>query len=335
MSSKRKWLKLGLIALTLGAILLLHYFTFDNMKYEHAVHRMLFYLPLVLGSFWFGLTGALSVCAAVIICSLPYAILTWQGLTPEDFDILLQAVLFVIVAILLGLLVERERAKHRALIQAESLAAVGRAVSEIAHDMKTPLMAIGGFTTQVLRCLSPDDPKYGKLEIAVKQTARLDAMVKELLDFGRPLELNRSKVDLNELARDALELSQPMAEQGAVNLKAELNAPGSALMLDGPRVSQVLLNVICNAIQASQSGEEVCVRTKKDNGAVVVEVSDSGCGIRNEDMTKVFQPFFSTKKAGTGLGLAVSKKIIEAHGGEIGFYENSPKGTTFTVRFSL
>src|SRR5512139_2410146 len=190
MSSKRKWLKLSFIVMTLGAILLLHYLTFDHMKFEHAVHRMLFYIPLVLGSFWFGLKGALSVSAAVIICNLPYAILTWQGLTPEDFDILLQAVLFVIVAILLGLLVERERAKHRALNQAESLAAVGRTVSEIAHDMKTPLMAIGGFTTQVLRCISPDDPKYRKLEMAVKQTARLEAMVRELLEFGKPLELN-------------------------------------------------------------------------------------------------------------------------------------------------
>ena len=335
MSSKRKWLKSGLIAMTLGAILLLHYLTFDNMKYEHAVHRMLFYLPLVLGSFWFELNGALSVSAAVILCNLPYAIISWQGLSAEDFDMLLQALLFVIIGILLGLLVERERAKHKALIQAERLAAVGRAVSEIAHDMKTPLMSIGGFTTQVLRCLSPDDPKYKKLEIAVKQTARLEGMVRELLDFGKPLELHRSRVDLNELSRAALELSQPLADQERVKLKADLNASKAQLMLDGAKVNQVLLNLISNAIQASQAGGEVCVRTRSYKGEVVLEVSDSGCGIRNEDMVKVFQPFFSTKKAGTGLGLAVSKKIIEAHGAKIGFYQNSPNGTTFTISYGF
>ncbi len=335
MSSKRKWLKSGFIAMTLGAILFLHYLTFDHMKYEHAVHRMLFYIPLVLGSFWFGLKGALSVSAAVILCNLPYAILTWQGLTPEDFDMLLQALLFVIIGILLGLLVERERAKHSALIQAESLAVVGRTVSEIAHDMKTPLMAIGGFTTQVLRCLSPDDPKYRKLEIAVRQTARLEAMVRELLDFGRPLELHRSRVDLNELARDSLELSQPLANQKQVNLKTDLDPSGPALMLDSQRVHQVLVNLISNAVQVSPEGEEVWVRTRSDNGAVFLEVSDRGSGIKQKDKGMVFQPFFSTKEDGTGLGLATSKKIIETHGGKIDFYQNSPKGTTFTISFEL
>jgi hypothetical protein len=88
MSSKRKWLKGGIIVTTLGAILFLHYFTYlthGPMKYEHAAHRMLFYLPLVLGSFWFGLKGALCVSAAVIVCNLPYAIGSWEGLSPEDF----------------------------------------------------------------------------------------------------------------------------------------------------------------------------------------------------------------------------------------------------------
>jgi signal transduction histidine kinase len=79
----------------------------------------------------------------------------------------------------------------------------------------------------------------------------------------------------------------------------------------------------------------VHVRTKNDNGAVILEVCDSGCGIGAEDKAKIFQPFFSTKKAGTGLGLAVSKKIIDAHGGKICFYPNSPKGTTFRISFEL
>jgi two-component system, NtrC family, sensor histidine kinase HydH len=338
MTFKRNHMKWGVIAVMLGAILAVHYFTYlahGNMRYEHSIHRMLFYLPLVLGSVWFGLKGALCVAAAVIVCNLPYAILSWEGLTPEDFDILLQAMLLVIVGILLGFLVEKERAKHKALVQAESLAAVGRAVSEIAHDMKSPLIAIGGFTSQVLRSLSPGDPNCRRLEAAVSQTARLEGMVREMLYFGRPLELNRTKVDLNEVVKDALELSQPLAAQERVNLKAELDARGLELMLDETRVSQVLLNLISNAIQASESGEEVCVRTKRDHRAVFLEVSDSGCGIAAEDRAKIFQPFFSTRKDGTGLGLAASKKVIDAHGGKIGFYENSPKGTTFAVRFQL
>jgi signal transduction histidine kinase len=338
MSSKREWLKWGIIVTTLGAILFLHYFTYlthGPLKYEHAVHRMLFYLPLVLGSFWFGLKGSLCVSGTVIVCNLPYAINSWQGLSPEDFDILLQALLFVLVGILLGCLVDREREQHRALIKAESLADVGKTVSEIAHDMKTPLMAIGGFTTQVLRDMRPDDQRRRKLEIAVKQTSRLEAMIREMLDFGRPLVLKRSKVNLNDLSRDAVELSQPLADRAQVSLKMDLDPSDPRLMLDSSRVNQVLVNLISNGVQASPIEEEVWVRTRSDNGAVFLEVSDRGCGIKPENRVKVFQPFFSTKETGTGLGLAVSKKIIETHGGKLAFSPNYPKGTTFTVCFPL
>ena len=120
-----------------------------------------------------------------------------------------------------------------------------------------------------------------------------------------------------------------------MNLRADLNASKAQPMLDGARVYQVLPNLISNAIQASKSGEEVCVRTKNDNGAVFLEVSDSGCGIDAKDQAKIFQPFFSVMKAGTGLGLAVSKKIVDAHEGKISFYQNSPRGTTFRVTFEL
>jgi signal transduction histidine kinase len=201
--------------------------------------------------------------------------------------------------------------------------------------MKTPLMAIGGFTTQVLRCISPDDPKYRKLEMAVKQTARLEAMVRELLEFGKPLELNRCRVDLNEISREALALSQPLAKQKRVNLKMDLYPSAPELMLDSQRILKVVVNLITNAVQVSPEGEDVCVRTRSNNGAVFLEVSDRGSGIKEKDKGMVFQPFFSTKEDGTGLGLAISKKIIERHGGKIGFYQNSPKGTTFSLCFEL
>jgi signal transduction histidine kinase len=243
--------------------------------------------------------------------------------------------LFVLVGILLGCLVDREREQHNALIKAESLAAVGKTVSEIAHDMKTPLMAIGGFTVQVLRDMKPDDQGRKKLEIAVKQTSRLEEMIRQMLDFGRPLVLKRSKVKLNDLSREAVELSQPLANRAQVSLKMDLDLSVHELMLDGPRVHQVLLNLISNAVQASPEGEEVWVRTRTDNGAVFVAVSDQGCGIKQEDRPKVFQPFFSTKDAGTGLGLAISKKIVETHGGKLYFSPHCPKGTTFTVSFPL
>jgi signal transduction histidine kinase len=256
-------------------------------------------------------------------------------MSPEDFEILLEAILFILVGILLGWLVERERSGHMALMQAERLAAVGRTVSEIAHDMKTPLVSIGGFTTQVLRDMEPEDCRRKKLEIAVQQTSRLEAMIRQMLDFGRPVVLNRSIVCLNDLLREAVEINRPVADHAKVKLRMDLDPSEPRLMLDGPRVHQVLANLISNAVDASPAEEEVLVRTRRDKNAVYMEVHDSGCGIKPGDRSKVFQPFFSSKNDGTGLGLAVSKKIIESHEGKIEFRANSSKGTTFTVSFRL
>jgi len=145
MPEHKEWKKVFTIALMIVGIIFLHYFTFPHMKYHHAFYRMLFYLPLVLGCFWFGLKGTLYISASVSTLYLPYVIRYWQGLSFEDFDKLLEGLLFITIAFILGFLVEREKKKHGALLRSESLAAIGRALSEVAHDMKTPLVAIGGF----------------------------------------------------------------------------------------------------------------------------------------------------------------------------------------------
>ena len=328
----KEWKKVVVISLMIGAILSLHYLTSPYMGYRHAVYRMLFYLPLVLGSLWFGLKGAIFVCASVSILYLPYTMIQWQGFSLEIFHVLLEGVLYIIIAFILGSLVEKERKGHRALLQAESLAAVGKAVSEIAHDMKTPLMAIGGFANQVSRKLRHEDPNRKKLEIVVQETARLESMVKQMLDFGRPLEIQLTKISLNELVMKTVEVAEPVARKSGVELKTDLEPSLPLLLLDGPRIEQVILNLITNAVQASPAGERVLVRTHLESGEVLLKVADRGCGITEEHRDNVFHPFFSTKKAGTGLGLGIVKKIVEAHEGDISFQSNPEKGVTFSVR---
>ena len=120
-----------------------------------------------------------------------------------------------------------------------------------------------------------------------------------------------------------------------MELKADLDVSLPSLGLDAPRVKQVLLNLIANAIQASPSGERVLVKTRVRSNVVVLEVSDRGSGIREEDQEIVFSPFFSTKRGGTGLGLAIVKKIVETHGGKVSFRSNPEMGVTFVVRLPL
>lgn len=333
MANRKESKKAAVIALLIGGILCLHYFTFPYMRYHHAVYRMLFYFPLVLGCFWFGLKGAWYVSTGVTIFYLPYLITHWQGFSFDDFQKLLEGILFIVIAFILGWLVEKERKRHAALVQAESLAATGKAVLEIAHDMKIPLMAIGGFATQVLRRMRRQDPNRKKLEIVIHETARLESMVREMLDFGSPLKLQPTETDLKGLLREATAVAGPMASKNGVTLKVDLEPSLPILiMLDVPKAKQVLLNLISNAIQASPDGGQVTVRALLEEHAAVLTVTDCGCGIPEEYRDSIFDPFFSTKQEGTGLGLGIVRKIVEAHGGELSFHPNSEKGVTFRVR---
>lgn len=335
MSNHNGQIKAVVICLMIGGILSMHYLTLHDMRYHHALYRMLFYVPLALGSLWFGMKGALYVCGSVSVLFLPHAIAQWQGFSLDDFSRLTEGVLYIIIALILGFLVEKERKEHRALLRTESLAAVGKTVSEIAHDMKTPLMAIGGFTRQVSRKLGKGDPNHKKLDIIIEETTRLESMVEEMLDFGKPMKLQLKDTNLNELVLDSIKVAKPLAKKAEVALKTDLSGSLPALALDAPRVKQMLLNLITNAVQASSEGEHVLVRTRPDNPWVALEVVDDGRGITKEHHESIFHPFFSTKKSGTGLGLGIVKKIVETHGGEISFHPNAEKGVTFTVRFPI
>jgi two-component system sensor histidine kinase HydH len=332
MGSKGTQVKTAIIVLMIGAILFLHYFTLPDKAYYHAVYQTLFYLPLILGGFWFGMRGALFICVAVLLTFSPYVLMHWERFSLENFDTILEGLLFVAAATVIGSLVEREKKADKARLEAERLACIGRAVSEVAHDMKTPLMAIGGFTSQVARTLESDDPIRRKLGIVIQESTRLESMVKEMLDFGGSLELRFAETDLNQIALDCMEVTTAVAKEAGVELESHFDPSMPVISLDAPRMKQVILNLVTNAIQASPAGQKVTVRARHGNHGVLLSVADCGCGIDDKQREAVFQPFFSTKKGGTGLGLPIVKKIVEAHGGDVSFRPNPQKGVTFTVR---
>ncbi len=325
-------MRAGIVALMVITIIFLHYLTFRGSAYHHAAFRILFYIPLILGAFWFGMKGSLTVCFGVVALYAPYLAENWNGLSVEEFERLMEGVLFVAIAVILGILVERERKKSQALLEANSLASVGKAVTEVAHDMKTPLMAIGGFVTQVARVLPGTDGNRRKLEIVVEETSRLENLVKSMLEFGRPVELQISRLNLNEVAQEIVELVRENAEKSGISLHEDFAQEPPLVLADRDKVKRVFLNLVNNAIQASPCGEKVSVRTFCETGEVVFQVTDKGCGIEPEHLESVFHPFFTTKKGGTGLGLGIAKKIVEAHRGEICFCRNRDKGVTFTAK---
>jgi len=226
--------------------------------------------------------------------------------------------------------VQRQRTEQ-SLRQAESLAAMGRALSSVAHDMRTPLVAIGGFTRIAHRHMEDDHPDREKLEIVIKETGRLENMVKDMLDFSKPLELDRSAEDVNQVIQESIAVVERAAQDMGVSLQIELARDLPSFSLDVMRMKQVIINLVLNAVQASSQGEFVRVATHRSGNRLIIDVRDHGCGIPVEKRDEIFLPFISTKKEGTGLGLPIVKKIVEAHQGHVEILDETEKGVTFRV----
>jgi len=299
--------------------------------YYHTLFRDLYFLPLLLAGLWFGLKGALSTSLAITALSVPLVLMSWHGLSPTDFDRILELVVFNGVAAMLGALSDREKAREKALRESESLASIGRAVSALAHDMRTPLTAIGGFTRLVQERMSGAEHVRNKLGLVIEATDRLEAMVKDMLDFSRPLKLELTGKDINELVERTLPLLEKPVQEKKLIIEADLDPGLPPLAFDSMRMEQVLINLVSNAIEASPVGGSVRITTRLKGDGVSVEMADSGPGIPPENAEKIFTPFFATKSRGTGLGLAIVLKIVEAHDGRVEVLENPGGGAVFKI----
>ncbi len=342
------------IVLISGLVVLvtaLHYITPINVPALHIVYRELYFVPIILAGLWGGKKGGLSASIAVSVIYIPHVFFLAKPHPSFDPNMMLnilatsaeslwgnlfELLIFNLVGFFLGFMVEKMKDEHRARIKSERLAAVGKTVAEIAHDMKAPLMVIGGFSTQLAKTIDENDRvSHKKLTIVIKETGRLELMVKDMLDFARPLELKTSQADLNQVVSESVSVAGSFAKEAGIALRTELDPSIPSLMLDVGRIKQVILNLLTNAVQACTRGEQVTIRTCLSGRSVSLDVIDCGQGIRVEDQDSIFQPFFSTKKDGTGLGLGNVKKIVEAHGGTVSFRPNHEKGVTFTVRFRV
>jgi len=227
------------------------------------------------------------------------------------------------------------KALQERIIHSERLAALGQVVAEISHEIKNPLMMIGGFARQLAREVS-DGKSLSKLNIIVNEVARLESLLSELRDLYSPRTLDRQEMDINELAREIYELVRE--DCGRRNIRVLFRTDGEKVMVEGDRakLKQVFINLVKNALEAVDEKGEVSLASTVKGQQVEISVSDSGSGIPQEHRDKVFSPFFTTKKHGTGLGLSVSKSILENHPGcSFGFESEQGKGTTFTVNMPV
>ena len=229
-------------------------------------------------------------------------------------------------------LVEVQRVQQE-LVQVSKLGAVGELAAAVAHEVNNPLTGILGFAELLMAELPEDDPRHEEASVIRDEAVRARTIVKALLEFARPQRPRRVPANLNDLARETLELVRFRASDADVRITADYgNVP--CLEVDADAFKQVLLNLFNNAIDAMPCGGKLRVATVDRPEKVGVVVSDEGTGMDEETRRRIFTPFFATRAGnggGNGLGLSVSLQIVESHGGTIDVESAPGGGSTFTV----
>lgn len=216
------------------------------------------------------------------------------------------------------------------LIKSERLATIGEFAARIAHEIKNPLSGIT-VALEMMRGKSENGELDKSISEVLTEVRRLDGILKDLLQLSIPKELNFRMTDPNDIVERSVMLVNSRAKEKQVSIETELNC-GRQFSLDSEKCQQVLMNLIINAVDAVESGTgKVQVHTESDGDHLYIKISDNGPGISETARGKIFEPFYSNKKSGTGLGLPISKKIIQSHNGSIEVSSEEGRGTTFTV----
>ena len=224
-----------------------------------------------------------------------------------------------------------QKQMEKKFLQSERLVAVGQTVAHVAHEIKNPLMIIGGFSHQIKKSLT-DGKAVQKLDMILDEVGRLEKLVANLGDFTKEYKLMKRPADINSVIRDVLRIMEETYSDGEYVFAANLDPDIEEINCDPDKLRQVFINVIANGIEAMTNGGRISISTKEHPQGVEIQISDEGIGISEVDLDHIFEPFYTTRETGSGLGLSISYKIIEAHKGEIGASSTPDEGTTFMIR---
>ncbi len=222
--------------------------------------------------------------------------------------------------------------------ESERLAHIGKLTTSLAHEIRNPLSSVKMNSQIILKNMDFGGNDKRRMEIIVNEISRLERILDEMLDFARPVKLNLEPTAINSLMDDCLEIMDASIRERGVAVKKVFSGGLPSTLLDHEKIEQAIINVLLNAIEILPEGGNIEIVTKQlsgNGGAIQVEISDDGPGISLEDLPYVFDPFFSNKKKGTGLGLANMKKIIEAHGGKGSVSVQKPHGTRVSLTIPL
>lgn len=255
---------------------------------------------------------------------------------PEDEELLAS------IANTIAGIIERRRAEQdkqklqEQLIEAEKLSALGRMTANVAHEIRNPLTALGGYARRLNKNMPPDSKEKEYAEIIISEVGLLEKILKNVLTFSREISFNLESHDINKIVDESLKIYELICKERSIRIDRNYSDLPRT-MLDKDRFNEALGNILSNAIDSMPKGGILTVSTEKDvikeKTYITVTITDTGEGIPEDKLDRIFEPFFSTKVIGrgTGLGLPISKKIVEDHGGFIRVKSEIGKGSTFSL----
>jgi two-component system sensor histidine kinase HydH len=345
-------------------ISLLHYLTPIHLHYLHDIFQRLYYLPIILAALWYGFRGGLLCSVVVSIAYAPHLLFQWGGHLTMEMEKYLEILMYNIVGSVTGLLSQRERERaedlqktaqgledsyqklqnqseriiviEEQLRRAEKLSTLGEMAAVLAHEIRNPLGSIRG-TAEILRDdYKVGDPKHEFIEIQIKETERLNRVVEDFLRMARPQPSDMRPCPVQEELETIVTLVSNDARNRKIRLILQPPTVPVIIRADGEKLRQAFLNIIINALQATPSGGSVIITTTVYQTSLYeIQFRDTGPGIDAETLTRMFEPFFTTKPDGTGLGLVITKKIIESHAGTLQVESVPGHGTTVIVRLPM
>ncbi len=218
------------------------------------------------------------------------------------------------------------------LVEAEKLATVGQLAAQVAHEIRNPLVTIGGFARSILEAPKSEEEMKVIAGVIAEEAQRLENILNNVLDFTRLSKPKPERSDLNDMVQKALFLVQDELEKNKIRLEKKLAYDLPAVYVDQQQMRQVLLNLLYNSIDSMKGGGTLRVETgRRDEEHVFVKIQDTGPGMDEEVLQNMFNPFFTTKSDGTGLGMPIAKQIVHGHGGRLVVDSKVGEGTTFTI----
>jgi len=348
------WWRPTSLAVSIVGVSVLRYATNGpSQTFLHELALRLYYIPILVGAYWYGVPGGLVVA---FVSSIAYVNRVSEIVHTLDRGRLAEVVVFHLIGVSVGMLASAQRRvarryqtaadtlekanvtlreSHEQIRRMDRLSTLGEVATGLAHEIRHPLASIGGALEIIQARAVAGSPEAEFSHLATREVQRLDLLVWEFLRYARPHAPELRSMSLDEVVEQAVTLLRVEADRAGVGLDVESHDGPIKVSIDPLQIEQVLLNVLLNAIQATPSGGRVLVRERLDGTEACIDVIDEGHGINSEHLVSIFNPFFTTREKGTGLGLAIAHGIVMSHDGRLEVVQTSTRGTWFRVCLPL